>query len=278
MTRSASDSVRPAPGGGPATAGTGMTRDSPPSPRVVVLQHLDWESPGLYLEVLREHNATCWQVELDQGDILPEDLSGVDALLVMGGPMSANEEERHPWLSGEKRLLASAVSEDIPVFGVCLGAQLLAASLGARVYRGGNPEVGVLPLSTSAAAGGDPVFSVLPQQFLAFQWHDETFDLPRGAVRLASSETYPNQAFRIGCAAYGLQFHLEVTPAMMSHAATVPEYAAALAAIDPPLDFDGLSGAFTAASETLADYARQLFGRWLTNCVDPAGRRAREPS
>src|SRR5205823_11159223 len=121
---------------------------------------------------------------------------------------SATDDATLPWLTEEKAYIAEAVGADTPFWGVCLGVQLLAASLGASVYPGHRAEVGVLPVELTEAARADPVFSSLPQEFLALQWHGDTFDLPRGAVRLAGSRAYPNQAFRVGETAYGVQYHL----------------------------------------------------------------------
>ncbi|HEY2938985.1 MAG TPA: type 1 glutamine amidotransferase, partial [Gaiellaceae bacterium] len=154
--------------------------------RVLVLQHIPCEPPGVYEDVLRERGAELHRVELDEGDPLP-DRRDFDALVVMGGPMSATDDEELSWLTDEKRLVADAARAGTPVWGVCLGAQLLAASLGARVYPGPAPEVGVLPVTLTDEARTDPVFAGLPREVLTLQWHGDTFDLPDGATRLAGS-------------------------------------------------------------------------------------------
>ena len=167
---------------------------------VLVLQHIRCEPPGEYEAVLRERGATLHRVELDEGDPLP-DWREVDMIVAMGGPMSVNDDAELPWLTGEKRLIGEAVRAGVPYFGACLGVQLLAASLGARVYAGAEPEVGVLDVTLTPHGRGDPVFSALPDRFPTLQWHGDTFDLPDGAVRLASSPAYPNQGFRYGARA-----------------------------------------------------------------------------
>ena len=129
-----------------------------------------------------------------------------------------------------------------PFWGACLGVQLLAASLGGRVYAGPEPEVGLLPVTLTADALADPVFAGLPRELLTLQWHGDTFDLPPGAVRLAGSPAYPNQAFRFGERAYGVQFHLEVTPAMAQEWAQVPEYGEYLDRTLGPGSFPALLG------------------------------------
>jgi GMP synthase (glutamine-hydrolysing) len=234
---------------------------------VLVLQHIACEPPGLYEEVLRERRARLERIELDDGDPLPEDPRDFDALIVMGGPMGANDDAVHPWLTGEKRLIAAAVRLGVPLFGVCLGAQLLAASLGARVYRGPRPEVGVLPVTLTEEARDDPVFSALPRELLSLQWHSDTFDLPEGAVRLAGSPAYPNQAYRLGGVAYAVQFHLEVSQAMACEWAAVPEYEQALESTEGKGAFDRLLSSFEAASADLLGHARTLFERWLELAV-----------
>src|SRR5262249_16474209 len=131
------------------------------------------------------------------------------------------------WLHDEKAFVAASVRAGIPFWGVCLGVQLLAAGLGAHVYAGDEPEVGVLPVELTDEGRRDPVFSALPPLVPALQWHGDTFDPPAGAVLLAGSATYPNQAFRFENA-YGVQFHLEVSREMAREWMDVPEYASAL--------------------------------------------------
>ena len=159
---------------------------------VLVLQHIACEPPGVYEDVLHERSNTLSRVEVDTGEALPS-WRDFDAIVAMGGPMSANDEETLPWLRDEKVLVAEAVRAGTPFWGVCLGVQLLAASLGAPIYPGPRPEVGVLPVELTEDALDDPVFAALPRRFLTLQWHGETFDLPDGAVRLAGSEAYPNR-------------------------------------------------------------------------------------
>ena len=234
--------------------------------QVLVLQHIACEPPGVYEDVLDEHGATIHRVELDEGDPLP-DWRAFDAIVAMGGPMGALDDDEHPWLTDEKRLIADAVRSGLPFWGVCLGVQLLAASLGARVYPGPAPEVGVLPVLLTDEALADPVFAGTPRELLSLQWHGDTFELPAGATRLAGSPAYPNQAFRVGADAYGVQFHLEVSPALAREWADVPAYAESLERVLGEGALDRLIAELEARADGLLSHGRQLFERWLGAAV-----------
>ena len=147
------------------------------------------------------------------------DPAEVDLLVVLGGPMSVNDETEFPWLRKEKRFIRECTEAGKSVLGVCLGAQLIASAMGARVYRNRCKEIGWFPVEQVASADGS-TFS-FPASIEVFHWHGETFDLPPGAVRIARSEACENQAFQIGRSVVALQFHLETTieasRAMISH-------------------------------------------------------------
>jgi GMP synthase (glutamine-hydrolysing) len=233
---------------------------------VLVLQHIACEPPGVYEDVLHERGSTLRRVELDEGEPLP-DWRRFDAIVAMGGPMSVNDETELPWLASEKRAIGEAVRAGTPFWGACLGVQLLAASLGARVYAGPEPEVGVMPVTLTDEARADPVFAGLPTDLLSLQWHGDTFDLPEGAVRLAFSAAYPNQAFRFGNSAYGVQFHLEVSAAMAHEWAAVPEYEAYAERVLGQGSLPGLIGAMEEQADSIRQSGRLLFERWLDSCV-----------
>ncbi len=146
---------------------------------------------------------------------IPESLDGFDGVVCMGGEMGANDDADHPWLADLRRLLAGAVAARLPVLGICLGGQLLAVATGGGVRRAvGGPEVGTLLVAKRDVATYDPLFAELPMTPDVIQFHhDEIHRLPPGATLLASSPRYPNQAFRVGAAGYGLQFHIETSPA-----------------------------------------------------------------
>jgi GMP synthase-like glutamine amidotransferase len=201
-------------------------------------------------------------VELDEGDPLP-DWREFDAIVAMGGPMSVNDDEELPWLTAEKEAIGAAVRAGTPYWGACLGVQLLAASLGARVYAGHAPEVGILPVRLTDEGRADPVLAGLPVEIPTLQWHGDTFDLPAGAVRLAGSPAYPNQAFRWGRRAYGVQFHLEVSVGMANEWAAVPAYADYLDRVLGPGSLPVLIEELERRSPEMLDYGRRMFERWL---------------
>jgi hypothetical protein len=155
------------------------------------------------------------------------------------------------------------VHAGVPFFGVCLGAQLLAASLGGKVSAGPAPEVGLLPAFLTDAAAADPLFRALPREMLTLQWHGDTFALPEGAVLLASSPAYRNQAFRWGGCAYGVQFHLELSRQMGEEWSRVPAYADALAQVLGPGSATELVDQLGAHAEQLRAHGRLMFERWL---------------
>jgi len=234
--------------------------------RLLVLQHIACEPPGVYEDVLREQEVELVRVELDEGERIPP--GDFDAIVAMGGPMSANDDAALPWLADEKRFIAHAVRSGTPYWGVCLGVQLLAASLGARVSAGPAPEVGLLPVELTDDAHADPVFAGAPPQLLTLQWHGDTFELPDGAVRLAGSAAYRNQAFRYRNA-YGVQFHLEVSAAMAREWADVPEYAASLERVLGPGAAQEFVAQVEERSPDMLSVGRTLFERWLDAVVAP---------
>ena len=240
--------------------------------RALVLQHIACEPPGVYEDVLDERGIAIERVELDAGET-PPDWRTVDAIIAMGGPMSVNDDI--DWLHREKALIADAVRSGVPFFGACLGSQLLAASLGARVYAGSAPEVGVLPVALTDEALEDAVFAGLPREMMTLQWHGDTFELPDGAIRLAGSPAYRNQAFRWGERAYAVQFHIEVTSRMACEWAEVPEYERSLEQTLGAGSFPGLLREFDEHVEAMSATARQLFGRWVDVAVLAAAHAGR---
>jgi len=178
--------------------------------RFLVLQHLDIEPPALIADYLLKAGHTLETVRIDKEEAMPDTLKGYAGLIVMGGPMSANDDSL-PFIGREIHLLQQAIAQDFPVLGICLGAQLLAKAAGAEILPSPEYELGWYPLFPMLEGAADALFSSLPTEGLdVFQWHGETFLLPQGAKLLASCPKVPNQAFRLGSCQYGLQFHVEV--------------------------------------------------------------------
>lgn len=180
--------------------------------RVLALQHV-WDDPLGYLgEILQEHTIVCEVVNVEEAPI--PDPGGYDALIVLGGPQHVPAGDKHPYFVQEKILIRKAVEQDIPCLGICLGGQLLAHALGAEVRRHHMIELGFCEVQLTDEGIADPLFQGLPDRQQVFHWHMDVFDIPAGGVRLATSENALNQAFRYGRYAYGLQYHIELTPDM----------------------------------------------------------------
>lgn len=175
---------------------------------VHILQHVPFEGIGSMSPWLLARGAKISSTRFFEAWELP-DVSGLDLVIAMGGPMSVNDEAELPWLVAEKQFIREAIRNGTAVLGICLGAQLIASALGARVYRGTQREIGWFDIEAVPQAGGGFAF---PKTASVFHWHGETFDLPAGSVHLARSAACEHQAFQIGAKVIGLQFHLETTP------------------------------------------------------------------
>jgi len=185
---------------------------------VLIVKNIAAEGPGTIEDHLRSQGLPATIIDLRRGDPVP-DPGSFSHLVIMGGPMAVYEMHAHPHLKNEALLIEQAIRDGKKVLGICLGAQMIAHALGARVYAGGQQEIGWYEVELSEAALEDPAMAQLSvggrRAAEVFQWHGDTFDLPTGAVRLASSGLYRNQAFRFSDRVYALQFHIEVTPSIV---------------------------------------------------------------
>jgi GMP synthase (glutamine-hydrolysing) len=190
--------------------------------QVLILKNVSSEGPGTIEDFLREEGIPFRVVDCEKEDIPGGEDS--DVLVMMGGPMSVNEESLYPYITREMGLVRDFISAGKKVFGVCLGAQIMAKALGAKVYAGPEKEIGWYDIELADGGMQDPLMKKLAldpgagdvqKRFKVFHWHGETFDIPEGAVRLAQSKLYPNQAFRLGKSAYAFQFHIEVKKDMI---------------------------------------------------------------
>lgn len=189
--------------------------------RVHYLQHVPFEDAGNIAVWASERGHTLTRTRLDLGEPLPSP-DALDWLAVMGGPMNVYEHDLYPWLAREKEFLRETIDRGVPVLGVCLGAQLAADVLGARITRNAQKEIGWFPAWLTAEAASSSIFNTFPQQFLPFHWHGDTFAIPPGAAPIARSEACANQAFQWN-RVVGLQFHLDYSAAsielMLRHCA-----------------------------------------------------------
>lgn len=226
--------------------------------KVWVLQHHPAENLGAIADAL-ESAALAWQyVRVFDGHPVPADMKGAGGLIVMGGPEAVYQLDRYPYLRAEIALIENALKAGRPVLGVCLGSQLLAATLGANVRRAAHKEIGWYPIALRPEAKDDRLLRGLPEEFVACHWHSDIFDLPTGAVALASSALTELQGFRYGENAWGLLFHAEMTQRIV--AALVSEFGAGLKRV-------GINGDEILASAPqhlagLGKIAETIFGRW----------------
>lgn len=174
------------------------------------LQHVPFEGLGSIETWLQSVRADVTVTKFFEDPALPT-VDDLGLLVIMGGPMSVNDETGYPWLAAEKQFVRKAIEKDKAVIGICLGAQLIAGAMGAAVYPNKEKEIGWFPVTGTQSDNAEEFFA-FPQELLVFHWHGETFDLPEGAMRLARSNACHNQAFQLGRRVIGMQFHLETTP------------------------------------------------------------------
>lgn len=178
--------------------------------RIHYFQHVPFEGLGSIEEWASARGSSITSTRFFENEKLPE-MSEFDWLIVMGGTMSVYDEGKFPWLSGEIDFIRETIRAGKTVLGICLGSQLISASLGARVYQNGEKEIGWFDIDLTSTAKEDKLFSGLEDKLTVFHWHGDTFDLPYKAVHIASSKGCRNQAYLYGNKVLALQFHLETT-------------------------------------------------------------------
>lgn len=177
------------------------------------IQHVPFESPGYILEWAQDKGFNTSFSRMYENDPFPP-IASIDWLVVMGGPMGVHEEAAYSWLTGEKRFIRSAIGAGKKLLGICLGSQLIADVLGARVYKNDQKEIGWWPLQTIDTK--HPLTKNFPATFSVFHWHGDTFDLPAGATLLFSTEACRNQGYLVGTKIAALQFHMEVNESLVA--------------------------------------------------------------
>lgn len=183
-------------------------------PSLHIIQHVPFEPAGILPDLARRRGWPVSVTEQFSGDMLPP-VESIDRLIVMGGPMGTKDEAEFPYLTAEKAFIKSAIDRNVPVLGICLGAQLLAETLGATVRPNGQKEIGFFPVQKTDAAGRSRFFADFPDTFTPLHWHGDTFRLPDGATQIARTDVCEQQAFEFG-PHIGLQFHLEMTPELLT--------------------------------------------------------------
>jgi GMP synthase (glutamine-hydrolysing) len=180
----------------------------------LIIKHVDIEGPGLIEYCLKQEKMPYQILNLTPGVHLPK-LEDITHIVLLGGPMNVYEEDHYPFLREEDLFIKEAIQRGKTMLGICLGAQLIAKALGAKVFKAPAKEIGWCDVSLTEIGSQDPLFSDLPKTFSVFQWHEDTFEIPKGGKLIATSSPIPHQAFRYGEKVYGLQFHLEVTEEMI---------------------------------------------------------------
>lgn len=234
------------------------------TPRLLVLQHSPVDHPGIMRDFLRADGIAWDPINTYDHEELPS-LDPYDGMIVMGGPQQANEEALYPWLAAEKALIREAIEgRDMPVLGICLGAQLIADAFGGHVGPMAEPEIGILDLALTNHGAQDPLFRGFPERTTTLQWHlNEITTLPQGAAHLVAAEACELQAFRIGEAGYGLQFHMEISADMVRATDAFPAYVAALEQQRGPGALERLAAETQASAHTLARDARLIYDNFV---------------
>lgn len=228
-----------------------------------ILQHVACESLGIWEEELKRWHARYHYIKLWDGDPVPPAQETL-AAIILGGPMNVDDRERHPYLEQEIEFIKQLVAENKHVLGVCLGSQLIAAALGARVTNGPVREIGYSNVTLTPNGAENRLFRGFPMTLPVFQWHGQGFELPPNTEQLAASDDYPNQAFNLGNT-WGLQFHAEVTPELVDKMAEA--YAEELA-IQPGLTRTKLKEQALEHGQMVSLYGRQIIRRFWDSVTE----------
>ncbi|TQV82927.1 glutamine amidotransferase-related protein [Aliikangiella coralliicola] len=190
--------------------------------KIMVFQHVPYEPLGTLDPLIRSQRHRIRYVNFGRNPDAQPSIEGYDALIILGGPMNIGQEAEYPHLDVEKQVIREAIEQNIPILGICLGAQLIAAALGAEVYRAKQSEIGWYKMLPTIAGRDDSVTQAFGEQENIFQWHGYTFDLPKDAELLIQGEEIVNQAYRVKDNVYGFQFHLEASSALIQRWLNLP--------------------------------------------------------
>ena len=240
--------------------------------KVLVFQHVSAEPLGTLDPMLRNRGHRIRYVNFHRHPDAKPDIGRYNALIILGGPQMPDQGDTYPHLKVEMDCIEEALKRDIPVLGICLGAQLLAYTLGGKVKAMKEWEIGWYDLEPTPSAAADPLFCSLIRPHPVFQWHGYTFDLPAGAVHLAKSNTCTNQAFRYGQHAYGLQCHLELDERLINRWLNLPEYLQDLEANGRRDDAPAIRSQTHELIGQCAELSAEIFGQFLKPLGEPASR------
>ncbi|MDX9755590.1 MAG: type 1 glutamine amidotransferase [bacterium] len=230
---------------------------------VLFLKNITLEGPGTFEHFLWERNIPYVTQDLYGGEMVPDEVGDFGALVVLGGPMNIYEEDAYPFLRAEKRFLRQALEREVPMLGICLGAQLVADVLGGPVTQNELPEIGWMDVHLTPEGEKSRLFEGIPNRMPVFQWHGDTFAVPPGCAWLASSPLCPHQAFSYEERVFGLQFHVEVDTAAVAAwaGAYLPELEPAVRPFAQAL-LDSQDGESAGEVEAIAKrLCRNFFGR-----------------
>jgi GMP synthase (glutamine-hydrolysing) len=230
----------------------------------IVLRHHPAEGLGLIGNALRDVGVQHRVLDTPRGEALPRDIRDVGGIIVLGGPMSANDSDQLPWLRKELELLDRALTAGRPVLGICLGAQMIARALGGKVFPGEKREVGWSPVTFTPEGKDDPLLLGVPDQLTVFHMHGDTYELPPDGTNLATTPLFEQQAFSWGETVYGFQFHLEFTDAIIARLTTEPESQQYIreAGADP----QEVNAESPGHVKALTDVAQDIFTRYFRQC------------
>ena len=245
--------------------------------KLLVCQHVAYEILGTLNPLFKSAGFRIRYVNFGRHPHAQPTLDGYRGLVLLGGPMNVDEVDEHPHLETEVRLVRQAVERGIPILGICLGAQLIAKALDARVEPNCEKEIGWYDLKVTPEARRDPLLSHFADTEKIFQWHGDTFEIPRGAVHLASSPACANQAFRHGDNVYGFQFHLEVDEPMIHRWLEVPVHRREIESLNGKVCPDRIRHQTATHLERLKELSERTFGEFV-RLFGPRKKRIALPS